>query len=403
MFRLLMVFAAFIVYGSLFPFSDWRSPEAELFSFLFVWPQSIERADIVQNILAYAPLGLFAVLWRRQIRSKVPPFLFACACGALLSLSMEALQQFEPARTSSLADLAMNVLGTVGGAILGALLNPRASWARKLHDARDLWFVAGTLPNIGIAALVLWFLSQTSPLVPTFDIGQLRKALSPIWFALHEPETLRVPAMIVYACNLFAVGLLLRLLVQSGKRSGGLFISLITITFLAKILVQDRQLSLEAILGGTIALVATMIWRDTQAKPVSVAAMLALTAGVIIGELAPGIGPLQPAFNWIPLLGQMRTLSGLENILEVFWPFFTLAFFARYITAPYRHQAVSILGGVAACGLVFMLELMQLDLPGRYGDITQVLLALAGWIVPWTFVNKDFAPLRSPAARNVRH
>lgn len=403
MFRLALLFVAFIVYGSLFPFTDWRTPDTELFTFLLHWPQSVERADIVQNVLAYAPLGLFIVLWRRQVRSMAPPLLIALACGTSLSLLMEILQQFEPARTSSLSDLAMNALGTLGGALLGGLLDPRASSTRRLRDARDAWLVAGTLPNIGIAALALWFLSQTSPLVPTFDIGQLRKALAPIWYALHDPDMLRVPALLVYACNIFAVGLLLRLLVLPGKHPVILFIALIGTTFVAKILVQDRQLSLEAIIGGAIAAVAVLLWRSKQWKPNGIAAIISLAAGVVIGELAPGSGPLQPDFNWIPLVGQMRTLSGLESILEVFWPFFTMAFFARGMTSPYRRQAVSLLGGLVVCASVFVLEWMQLDLPGRYGDITQVLLALAGWAVPWTFAYADYAPLRRPAPVAARY
>lgn len=399
MFRLALLFVAFIVYGSLFPFTDWRTPDTELFTFLLHWPQSVERADIVQNVLAYAPLGLFIVLWRRQGRSMAPPLLIALACGTLLSLLMEIMQQFEPARTSSLSDLAMNALGTLGGALLGGLLDPRASSTRRLRDARDAWLVAGTLPNIGIVALALWFLSQTSPLVPTFDFGELRKALAPIWYSLQSPATVRVPALLVYACNIFAVGLLLRLLVLKGKKPFILFIAIIGVTFVAKILVQDRQLSLEAIAGGAIAASAVLLWRSKQCEANGIAAIVSLAAGVVISELAPGSGQLQPEFNWMPLIGQMRNLSGLESILEVFWPFFTMAFFARAITAPYRRQFVSVIGGVVVCATVFVLEWMQLDMPGRYADITQVALALIGWVVPWMWGYADYSMAR-PACRD---
>jgi len=41
------------------------------------------------------------------------------------------------------------------------------------------------------------------------------------------------------------------------------------------------------------------------------------------------------------------------------------------------------IGAVLVTAAVFALEWRQQWLPGRYGDITQVLLCLAGWIIPW--------------------
>jgi VanZ family protein len=396
MLRLALLFVAFIIYGSLFPFTDWRTPDTELFTFLFAWPHAIERADIVQNVLAYAPLGLFIVLWRKRVRSLVPPVVVALVCGGVLSLLMESLQQYEPSRTSSLADLAMNLLGTLAGALLGAALDPGAPSMRRLHGVRDSWIVAGTLPNLGLAAIALWFLSQTSPLVPTFDIGQLRQSLAPLWFSLHAPQTVQLTALLVYACNVLAIGLVLKQVLLAGRSLFAPFLLLLAITFFAKILVQGRQLSFEALLGAALAVIVLSLIRSKHLKPNSVAAIAAIAAGFVIGELAPGTANLvlQPDFNWIPLVGQMAKLSGLESMLEVFWPFFALAFFARGLTVPYRRQAVALLGAVAVCVVVFVLEWLQQDIPGRYGDITQVVLALAAWCVPWMFGYADFAAPR---------
>ena len=255
MLRLALLFVAFIIYGSLFPFTDWRTPDTELFTFLFAWPHAIERADIVQNVLAYAPLGLFIVLWRKRVRSLAPPVAVALVCGGLLSLLMESLQQYEPSRTSSLADLAMNLLGTFAGALLGAALDPGAPSMRRLHGVRDNWIATGTLPDLGLAAIALWFLSQTSPLVPTFDIGQLRQSLAPLWFSLHAPESVQISATLVYACNVLAIGLAIKQIRLPGRSLFGPFLLLLALTFAAKILVQGRQLSFEALLGAALAVV----------------------------------------------------------------------------------------------------------------------------------------------------
>jgi hypothetical protein len=45
-----------------------------------------------------------------------------------------------------------------------------------------------------------------------------------------------------------------------------------------------------------------------------------------------------------------------------------------------------------------MLEWLQQSVPGRDGDITQVVLASAGWLIPWCVRARSMPP-----ARAVRH
>ena len=40
-------------------------------------------------------------------------------------------------------------------------------------------------------------------------------------------------------------------------------------------------------------------------------------------------------------------------------------------------------GALLVGGAVFAMEWQQQWMPGRYGDMTQVLLCVAGWIIPW--------------------
>jgi len=80
--------------------------------------QAIGR-DVVLNLLAFVPLGFFAVAAGRKRStggSARKGFLLALLIGGSLSLGVELIQVGLPARVSSAADLACNLLGTAAGA-----------------------------------------------------------------------------------------------------------------------------------------------------------------------------------------------------------------------------------------------------------------------------------------------
>jgi hypothetical protein len=49
-------------------------------------------------------------------------------------------------------------------------------------------------------------------------------------------------------------------------------------------------------------------------------------------------------------------------------------------------RKVMIYGGGALLLIVFALEWLQQQVPGRYADITTVILAAIGWTAPWLWV-----------------
>lgn len=420
MLRLALLFMILIAYGSLYPFTEWQAAPAPLFGFLLQWPVRMPRADLVQNVLAYAPFGLFLALYRlgRPGARNGAALRWTVEAGFMLSLTMECLQQFEPLRIASTADIAMNVLGSAAGALLalalcgvpaagapapgplpGGPLQPSALLAR-LHHWRRRRFYAGTLPNIGLAALVLWMLSQTSPLVPSFDLAMLgHKAGALSWQLRHLSAAALVPCAVL-AAQLTALGLLMRTLLRPvpGQVSGDLFFAgLLGAVYCAKLLVVGRYLALADVAGAVLALALLRLAPGAGRRPAALAGAVLLLAGFVMAESQNGYGNIVHPFNWVPLSGQMRSLSGLENILELFWPFFALAYFGRWLTPAEHRLQVSALGALLVLALVFQLEWMQQALPGRYGDITQVLLAVCGWLLPWSFTAADFYGARRAA------
>ena len=173
------LYAALIVYASLYPFVGWRVPGVGVFDFLFLgWPRYWTWFDVISNLLGYMPLGfLLFVALVRSGRRGLPAALLACAAGALLSLSMETLQNYLPRRVSSNVDLGLNALGTALGVGVGALLHWHGGIA-QWQKVRDRWFVARSAG--GLALLVLWPIGLLFPTAVPFGLGHVLGRIQPI-------------------------------------------------------------------------------------------------------------------------------------------------------------------------------------------------------------------------------
>ena len=166
------LYAALIVYASLYPFDGWRNPAVGPLDFLTAgWPRYWTGFDVVSNLLGYLPLGVlvFVALVRighRPVAAAWP----AIAIGALLALTMEVLQNYLPRRVPSSLDLGLNVAGAGLGAALGAVLHLGGGLA-QWQKARERWFVARSAG--GLALLVLWPVALLFPTAVLFGLGHV--------------------------------------------------------------------------------------------------------------------------------------------------------------------------------------------------------------------------------------
>lgn len=175
------MYAALIVYASLYPFAGWRVPGVSIWSFLSLrFPHWWTGFDLVSNLLGYVPMGalLFGALVRSG-RSAAQSLALAVAAGAVLSFTMELLQNFLPQRVSSNVDLALNIAGSLLGALAGALVDALGGVARW-QTVRERWFIDRSAG--GLALLVLWPVGLLVPAPVPFGGGQvwprLRDALA---------------------------------------------------------------------------------------------------------------------------------------------------------------------------------------------------------------------------------
>jgi VanZ family protein len=379
-----LAYLGLLFYGSLYPFTHWRYPAYPLMRFLPFWPDHLDKGDVLQNLLVYMPLGMLCTLWLAGSLPMLRAATLAVMLGTLVSFSIETLQQFNPARVASMVDVVMNTLGSASGALLATSI-VRHTFAGKLVLAwRDRWFRHGPQANVGLVVIGFWMLSQLSPLVPTLDVGHLRHALAGLWPAVHNPHVLdlaRIAREVLMAAGL---GLMVMLLVRPGAPAARLLAALLCAVLLAKVVVVSRVLAPESICGAALAVVACAGMRRLPARILPPLGIALIAAGFTLYELTPVFGGWTGlSFNWIPFAGHMRSLSAFENILELLWPFMALAWFVRWHAPTDASRLRAVIGGMLVGGVVFALEWRQQWMPGRYGDMTQVLLCVAGWIIPW--------------------
>lgn len=178
---LAQVYAALIVYASLYPFSGWRDQGIASWAFLASpWPKYWTGFDVAANLVGYAPLGfLLALSFLRKGGKPMMPgnraaIAVATLVGALLSLCMEALQSYLPYRVPSNVDFALNALGAFGGAVIAGGLE-LAGMIDRWTRFRLRWFVDEA--RGALVLLALWPFALLFPASVPLGLGQVFERL----------------------------------------------------------------------------------------------------------------------------------------------------------------------------------------------------------------------------------
>ncbi len=387
---LLLAYGGFLVSGSLYPWSGWTpTPAGRWERFLAASAQQASTADMVTNFLVYMPLGLLLMLSLGQRYRVLSALGLTALSGALLSGSLEYLQTFLPGRVASLLDTVLNLGGTLTGALLATGLSRETQAGQRLFGLRQRYVQPGALGNLGVLVVALWMLSQLMPLVPSLDLANLRQGLKPLWYTWHQRVPFGWLPMGGYALSIAGLGLLSERFLRPNQHRTLLFGSVIGLTMLLKVPVVNRQLSLEAVVGTLAGLLLFGLLRRLSAT-VALRAAACLIVGAVVTE-ALWVNPtaadaMYSSFHWVPLSQQLNhTLIGLMDISNGLWPFLALSYLAL-LSRP-KHPLMLCLGGsVGVFTLMFGLEWYQQYLPGRVADITDVLIALLAWLMPWCYL-----------------
>ncbi|MCP5283071.1 MAG: VanZ family protein [Rhodoferax sp.] len=172
---LALSYIGLIVYASLYPFSDWRDQGLNPWSFLIApWPRYWTGFDVGSNIVGYMPAGFFLALTAaRTGRGRHTVSRATLVCG-VLSICMETLQIYLPARVPSNVDLGLNLLGGFLGASLAWLLERWGAidrWSR----VRARWFVPEA--RGALVLMALWPPALLFPAALPLGLGQVMERL----------------------------------------------------------------------------------------------------------------------------------------------------------------------------------------------------------------------------------
>ncbi|MFQ5601310.1 MAG: VanZ family protein, partial [Candidatus Krumholzibacteriia bacterium] len=382
-------------------------------------------ADILGNVVFFLPLGAIGyALWRGR-RGAI---LGCTLCGMLLSLAAETLQYFTPSRNPATSDIISNTFGTLLGALLavevwnqmqGSVLWRVTRWARREPM---------TLTLVGLALLIT--LRALVPFDATLAINVLKRSLRSARFDPFDdpaPWTDELDVVFFYALlaglvyrvasGLAARSWAVRFVLSTGS-AALLGASLELVQILLKSRVTSTQDMLAALAGGILgSLAAVFFGNGARARHAWGIAATTYVACLVFRGLQPfefqfDLEAIQSRLHGTALLPYYThyfraTVVAVSEFLDGLLFHVPLGFLlARPLAARLSGGTLRLGAGVAMlCGaLAFGIEVLQLGLPGRYADVSDVVTACLGGILgafTWAWFeqlsNSDATPAPKPA------
>ena len=323
----LVVWALLVAYASLYPFLPLRLPAMEAVRGFFAVQGQVIRSDVAFNIVAYAPLGMFACLYFRGLGDGKRAILKAALRGAAFSFSMEFLQLFVPNRHASSVDLVSNTAGALIGAL--AFAEPTYSLAtRPLGELREAHVIRGAWGDAGLVLVMLWLLAQLNPALPFFGAGDVGGLESRI-----EIEILQATAV---SMSILGFGMFASALLQTGRGSLRVTLVLLSIAVWLKfaaapLLLQPHYRAEwvdEARVTGLLLGILAFVPLRTMARPGRIYLGIVLTlAGALFSKIFGNYSPVEELvrlFRWPH--GQVGSFATLTRFLHELWPFGAVVF-----------------------------------------------------------------------------
>jgi VanZ family protein len=356
---LALLFGAFILYGSLYPFRFQVRPfpGGALGHLLTTWRAWDHPTDLLSNVLLYMPLGFVAMnalpaRWPAIGRAAV-----VLSGGIALSVFVELAQFYDRTRDSTLGDVYANAIGTGIGVVLAGVLRYGADlrWLRPLD--RDQ-----------AAALILaaWFGYRAYPYVPTIGLRAYVHALARVVLDPF-PGALEV---LHFAAAWLLIAALARALY--GRRDLAVFGLLVAAEFAVRVMVVDASLSLKDVLGAALA---GCLWRGLRGwRRGEVVVAIGFAAMLAADRLSPFAFASAPVrdFGWVPFLSFMRGSTGVDvqAFCEKTFAYGGLIWLGR-------RAGLGLAGSSAlTAALLAGTSLAQVWVPGRSAEITDAVLAV---------------------------
>jgi VanZ family protein len=326
-----------IAYTSLQPFSGWWIPPEDIRLFLSApWPRYITLEDVLINIAAYVPLG-FLLARAFMSRFNAPrAVLVAAALSCIISVAMETIQMFMPARIASNVDVLTNGLGGLIGALAAPLFAPTRGLGIHLERLRQKWFVYGLSGDVGVVLVCFWLVTQLHPTAQLFGTGNLRETFDlPVWL-IHTPQLLVFAEAAIAGLNMLGVGLVIMALTRETMPRGiaasvvlaaGVAVKALVPFTLAKAAGPFAWITPGVMIGVLVSAVVLFGLSRIPRQLQWAAAMASFAAAVLVINIGPE-NPYQTVPPQLLAAGPTHFLSfsGIVRALSELWPFLALIY-----------------------------------------------------------------------------
>jgi VanZ family protein len=361
---------AVIVYGSLYPFGFYNNPDPDG-PIRALWAtRNIfgSPGNLIANFVLYIPLGFFWVESSRQQRLSVVAV--ALAVGIALSTFIEVMQFYDAGRYSNMSDIYVNGAGSLFGAI--AALGSRNVRTFKLEKFLH--------PDCGIILLGCWLAYRLFPYAPVINLHKYWDAIKP----LLQTSNISTTDIFRHMAAWLAIAVLLETILGTVP-TRSLIIPLLAGVLLARILITDILLSAGEVLGGLLGAASWIaVVSRVRGKVILVAALFAVS--IIVQAWSPFNFSRPPhSFGWIPFRSFIAASE--ERVIPSFFEKTFLYGCLVWLTA---HAGLSwrVATGLGMI-LVFTSHWIQIYLPGRSAEITDVILLLIVSAILWSLSNNS--------------
>ena len=345
---LFAVYVALVAYASLYPFEGWRHHGLSALAYLNApWPQYVTGFDVAANLLGYLPYGFLCVVALHPRVRGLGAFAAAASSALLLSLSLEALQTYLPARIASNLDVLCNVAGAGAGAAIALAVGPPLVAGGPLRRFRTTAFLPGIEIDLGLVLLALWLFTQLNPATLLFAAGDLRDLLAAGEGRARSAQFFVAIEAITAAANLVGVGLLVSALAAPAQPARVFFLVLVVAAVVVKTAAFAALMRAENVLawltpgarqglaaGVVLALAAMALPRTAR---LAAAAVLIMAATVLVNLAPPN--PYLAATLKVWQQGHFLNFHGLTRVVSAAWAYVAAAYLI--LLAARRREPVS--------------------------------------------------------------
>jgi VanZ family protein len=382
-----LAFALLVAYASLVPLDAHPLGAGEAWGLVAAsWPPAIvSKTDFAANLLLQLPFGflLTGALSHGRRGRYGAAVLLATVLAAALALAIELAQGMFAARTPSTTDVLAETIGALAGALVWMWLGARLATFVD-HRWRELGSPALMLLGAYMCVWVLWHLMPFDFTLRLPELAQkYRAGLMVVWPGATGPDdfaaTLGQSAgQWLLAMPLgTAVWLLMRRR-RVGRVDGAVLAACGAVlgVHMADLLTLSRSIDLGDVAAAGLGAATGVWWAEWPFGRAGMAVACAAVVALLLDQWAPfRFSADAHEFGLTPLLAytSARPSQAVSEALLKLQLGFAVAFVGGVGSRPARARSLA-----RWVGLCAGVEVGQIFLPGRYADVTDLLLLSGG-------------------------